>query len=479
MNITQFVAILRARWWVVLAVLVVTVATAALASLYLIPPKYTATASVVVDVKPDPITGVLYPGSTAAAAIATQVDILKSERVARRVIRNLRLTESPAIRQSWLEATGGAGSIEQWLVEQFASSLEVVPSTQSNVIAVRFTSAEPAAAAQLANGFVRAYLETTLELRIDPARQYSGFFQTQVTEAREALERASARLSAFQRERGIIATDERMDIENARLNELSSQLVALQAVASESASRQAQARAGADRMQEVIANPLINNLKAELSRAEAHLQQLNERLGDAHPQVIEAKANIAQLRTRIDAETQRVLGGVAVTANINRAREAEVRASLEAQRARVLKLKEVRDEGAVLVRDLENAQRTYDQLLARFNQTAMESQNTQNNVHMLTEAVAPLKPSSPNVKLNVALAVFLGGMLALGTALLLELIDRRVRTFADIVTALDLPVIGVMPKPGAKRLLGRGKLNRMQQRVLGHQGGTPLLGKGA
>jgi chain length determinant protein EpsF len=478
MNIAQFVAILRARWWVVVSVLVVTVATAVLVSVFLITPQYTATASVVVDVKPDPISGLLTSGTAAtASAIATQVDILKSERVMRRVIRNLRLTESQATRDSWLQNTGGEGNIEQWLIDQFVKSLEVVPSLASNVILVRFSSGDPVAAARVANAFVQAYLETTLELRVDPARQYSGFFQAQVKEARDTLERASAKLSAFQREKGIIATDERLDIENARLNELSSQLVALQAVAAESGSRQSQVRSGADRMQEVINNPLINNLKGELSRTEAQLRQLNERLGDNHPQVIETKATIAQLRTRIDTETQRVLGGVGVTANINRAREAEIRASLEAQRSRVLKLKEVRDEGAVLLRDLENAQRTYDTLLQRFNQTVLESQATQNNVNQLTEAAPPSAPSSPNVKLNVALAVFLGGMLALGTALLLELLDRRVRTFDDVVTALDLPVIGVMPKPGAKRVVGRRKLTQMQQRVIGHS--TPLLGKGA
>jgi chain length determinant protein EpsF len=479
MNIAQFLAILRARWWVVVAVLAVTVATATLVSLYLIAPKYTATASVVVDVKPDPVSGVVYQGSNSSAVIATQVDILKSERVMRRVIRNTRIGEAQSTRDAWLEATGGEGSIEQWLISQFVQNLEVVPSTSSNVILVRYSSGSAQGAAQMANAFVQAYLETTMELRIDPARQYSGFFQGQVKEARDNLERASAKLSAFQRERGLLATDERMDIESARLNELSSQLVALQGLTAESGSRQAQVRNSADRMQEVIANPLINNLKAELTKAEGQLQQLDQRLGDNHPQVVEARASVADLRRRIDAEVQRVSGGVGVTASINRAREAEIRASLEAQRARVLKLKELRDEAAVLLRDLDNAQRTYDALLTKANQTAMESQNTQNNVYLLTEAAPPVTPSSPNVKLNVALAVFLGGLLALGTALALELIDRRVRTFDDVVASLDLPVIGVMPKPGAKRLVGRKKLTQMQQRVLGHGGGTPLLGGSA
>jgi hypothetical protein len=78
----------------------------------------------------------------------------------------------------------------------------------------------------MANAFVQAYMDTALALRVNPARQYSGFFDQQVKDARDALEKAQAKVSAFQKAKGIIATDERLDVENARLNELSSQLVA-------------------------------------------------------------------------------------------------------------------------------------------------------------------------------------------------------------------------------------------------------------
>ena len=61
-----------------------------------------------------------------------------------------------------------------------------------------------------------------------------------------------------------------------------------------------------------------------------------------------------------------------------------MRAALEAQRAKVLRMKAVRDEGLVLVRDVENAQRAYDAVLARFTQTSLESQTTQSNVNVLT-----------------------------------------------------------------------------------------------
>ncbi len=457
MTFTQFLSVLRARWWVVLLVLGLTVATTVVVSL-LLPRQYTATATIVVDFKPDPVSAVVFGGMASPAFMATQVDIVRSERVALRVVRNLRLAESPEVRAQWQEATDGEGTVEQWLIGLFQKQMEVVPSRESSVIGISYTAPDPRFAASLANAFAAAYIQTVLELRTDPARQYSTFFDTRAKEARDALEKAQNAVSAFQKARGIIATDERLDIENQRLNELSSQLVTLQAIASESISRERMAQgAQADRIQEVLNNPLINQLKADVTRNEARLQELSTRLGESHPQVVESRATLAELRSKLDAETRKVTSGVGVTSTINRQREAQVRNELEAQRAKVLRMKAVRDEGLVLQREVDNAQRSYDAILQRFTQTSLESQTTQSNVNLLAQAVPPVEPSSPKVLLNTLLSIFLGTLLAVGTALLLELMDRRVRNVDDVVGALGLPVLGVMPKPGAKLRLSAAR----------------------
>ncbi|MCW5612221.1 MAG: chain length determinant protein EpsF [Rubrivivax sp.] len=466
MTFGQFLSILRARWWVVLLVLGLTVGTTVVVSL-LLPKQYSATASVVVDFKPDPISAIAFGGAASPTFLATQVDIIRSERVAQRVVRNLRLNENPQVRQQWLDATNGEGSIETWLGTVFQQQMDVQPSRESSVIAISYKAPDPRFAAGLANAFAQAYIDTALELRTNPARQFNEFFDARAKEARDALEKAQARLSSFQKTNGIIASDERLDIENSRLNELSSQLTALQAVAAESAFRQAQAQgAQADRLQDVLNNPVVAGLRSEINRNEALLQQLTTRLGDNHPQVREAKANLAELRRRLDAETTKVAGSVGVTSNINQRREAEVRRQLEAQRAKVMQMKSVRDQGMVIMQDVTNAQRAYDAVLQRFTQTNLESQATQSNVNLLTQAQPPIEHSSPNLMLNTALAVFLGGLLALGTALLLELMDRRVRNPEDAVAALGLPVIGVMPKPGSRLSLRGRQASLMQQRLL-------------
>ena len=467
MTFGQFLSILRARKWAALLVFLLVVATTVVVSLWL-PKQYSGTASVVIDIKPDPVSAILNPGMAMPAFMATQVDILTSDRVTLRVIQDLKLLENPQIRQQWQDDAQGKGVIEQWLVELLKLKLDVKPSRESNVIQVSYRAADPRFAAALANAYAHAYIATTLELRVDPAKQFSSFFTAQSKDARDALERAQSRVSAFQQQKGIIATDERLDVENSRLNELSSQVVQIQAISSESGSRQTQAQGSqGDRMQEVLNNPLIAGMKADLNRNEARLQELNSKFGESHPQVVEARANITELRARIDAETRRVTGGVTISNTINKQREAQVKRALEEQRAKVLRMKAVRDEGQVLVREVESAQRTFEGLMARLTQTALESQSTQSYANVLTVAQAPSEPASPKIVLNIALSVFLGLLLAVGVALLLELTDKRLRDPDDIITALGLPVLGSLPRPGTKRFTPGNRALPMPSRALG------------
>lgn len=188
------------------------------------------------------------------------------------------------------------------------------------------------------------------------------------------------------------------------------------------------------------------------------MKELSARLGEAHPQVLELRANIQELNSRVEAETRRVTGGVGVTSNINRLREAEVKASLEAQRAKVMKMREQRDTANVLLREVETAQRTYDSVVQRQNQTNLESQSTLTNISVLSPATVPAFASSPRVTLNTLVSIFAGSVLALAFVFLRELLDRRVRTAVDVTALLDLPVLGTLPKPSTSLIGGRSAL---------------------
>jgi succinoglycan biosynthesis transport protein ExoP len=449
MNLQQVFRILLARYKVVLLALLATIAATLGVSLTL-PKQYAATAAVVVDVKsPDPIAGMMLPALVMPGYMATQVNILESDRVARRVVHLLKLDKSPAAREQWLEAMGGEGELDVWLADALRKKLDVRPSRESSVINISFTAADPRFAAAVANAFAQAYIDTNIELKVEPAKQYAAWFGEQGKALRDNVEKAQARLSEHQQTFGIVASDERLDTETAKLNELSSQLTIVQAQTADAQSKQRSGSASRT-LPEVMQNPLLQNLKADVARHEAKLQEMSSNLGQNHPQYKAMQSELATLKQKLEAETRHITSGFSTSRTVGKNKEAELKAAIAAQKKLLLELKHKRDELAVLTRDVEAAQKAYDNVAQRFNQANLESQFKQTNVSVLTPASVPTAPSFPKVPLNILLSVFLGTFFGIGTALVLEILDRRIRSADDVAEMLQLPVLGVIG-PTAKQ----------------------------
>jgi capsular polysaccharide biosynthesis protein len=109
----------------------------------------------------------------------------------------------------------------------------------------------------------------------------------------------------------------------------------------------------------------------------------------------------------------------------------------------------------VLSRDVDNAQRSYDAVLARYMTNKIESAAKLTNVAMLTPAVVPLRPAHPKLGLISGLAVVVGLLLAAALVYVLEMLDRRVRSRADLESRLAVPSLGRLSKwqPTGARLL--------------------------
>lgn len=472
MSISQILAVLRARWVVLLSVFF-GVFLLAVAITMLLPKKYSASAALLLDVKsPDPVMGIVLPAMMTPSYMATQVDLLESERVAIQVIRKLRLSENAQLLEQWKSSNGGMGSFESWIAQTLGKSLTVKPSRESNVITVTYEAIDPQFSAVMANAYAEAYIDTTAELKTDPARKYNAIFDTLTTQVRERLEKAQARLSSYQREHGLLATDERLDIENARLLDLSAQYTQLGALQSESQNREAQA---SERTTEVLNNPVVAALKADLARLEYKAEEYSARMGSAHPQVIEVNASIASLRKQLNIETQRVNSSLSINNTVNEARLAKARLELENQRTKVLEMKAQRDAASVLLRDVDNLQKAYDAVQLRATQAGMDSQTNQTNVSVVQVASPSATPSSPKTLINLILGLFGGIVLSLTSVLLLELSDRRVRTTDDVLNDLRLPLVGVMLKSADAT---SGLLGRKAQPWLMRRGPEALVGQG-
>lgn len=474
MNLSQLILALRARYKIVLIALAVTVLTTLGISLML-PKSYVAGVSLVVNYKGvDPVTGLSAPAALMPGYITTQVDIIKSKGVALKVVDELRLTESPAVRAQFQQATGGRGTVRDWLSELLLAKIDVVPGRESSVLTINFRGNDPQFVSAVANAFATAYMQMSVQLKTDPVQQASGYITSQVKLLRDQYEQAQSRLSKYQQENNIFSADNRLDVETVRLNDLSSQLVAVQGQSMDANSRSRQAQGNAASAPEVMNSPLIQGLKNSLAMAEAKFADTSQRLAPNHPQYIAAKSEVDKLRANIDEQVRMVSRGVTASANISASREAELRAALAAQKAKVQALNGARDEFSVLTNEMENARRAYEMATQRYNLTSLEGQSKQTDIAVLTAATPPLSPAGPRVLLNTALAVVVGSIVGFGIVLILELLNQRVRSALHLSEAFGLPVLGVVHKP---RALRRKKSTKALPGPggSGGSGGTPAL----
>ena len=464
MNFTQFLLILKARFWIILITFSAIVFTTLIVSL-LLPKTYEATTSLVLNYKGmDPVTGTVLPAQLMPGYMATQNDIITSKNVAIKVVEQLKFADSPAAQAQFNQATKGKGEIREWFAERLLRELTVKPSKESSVIEVSFEGSDPDFAAAVANSFANAYIQTSLQLKVEPAQKAAAFLDEQTKALRDNLETAQNKMSKYQQEKGITGGMGSLDVETARLNDLSSQLVMVQSQAFEAESRSRNAQSKGVTSPDIASSSVVQNMKVDISRAESKLSELSERVGKSHPQYQSAKAELDKLKKSLQEEVSNMSTSVGGTARIYQQREAEIRAALAAQKERVLKLNLSRDELSVLQRDVENAQKAMDAASQRFTQATIEGNANQTDVAILNAATAPQSSASPKVVLNVLLSIFLGTMLGVGLALLAEMLDRRVRSRDDLSDLLEVPVFAIIDGKAASTKIK--KLSKSSQHLL-------------
>ena len=445
MNLHQFLLIMLARKKIILATLALTVLLTLGISLVL-QKTYKATASVLLNYKGvDPLTGLTMPGQLLPGYMATQMDIISSKNVALRVVDSLRLASSSAILEQFIASTEGRGNVRDWLADLLLRKLEILPSRESSVVEISFKGSDPQFAASVANAFADEYQRISVQLKTEPMKKASAYFNEQTKLLRDNVENAQARLSKYQQEKGIVTLDfNRADVELARLNELSQQLVAVQGLAIEANSRGRMAHGAAADSPDVANSGLIQSMRIGVTTTEAKFAEIAQRLAPNHPQYRSAKAELDKMRADLASALGSVSRSVGNNAVVQRQREGELRSALAAQKVKVLELNRARDELGVLLKDMDSAQRAFDAASQRLSQTRIEASSEQSDISILNPAVAPIEPSAPRVLLNTLVSVLLGTVLGVGIGLLIEMLNRPVRSAGDMKDLLGVPVLGTV-----------------------------------
>jgi chain length determinant protein EpsF len=461
MTLKQYLRILWARKWLALGVAAL-IAAVGITITLLLPRQFVATSSLLVEMRVDPALGALAPALAMPSYMQTQVEVLRSERTASRVVKILGVERSAAAVQQWRDATKAKIPLDRYFANLLQKGLAIEPASGSNVLNIYFTSPDAIFAQAAANAFAQAYMDISVELRVAPARQSAAFLDEQTKVLRTNLEQAQTRLSKFQQEKGFVVTDEKMDQETSRYNALVAQLAMAQAERVDASTRQR--NSGSETSPDVLASGQVQGLKAQLASAETKLTELSAIVGPNHPSRIQLNAQIREIKDQIAAETRRVSGGASTLTRASTQKLDELRALVDQQKKNVLALRADRDQMAVYLRDVDTAQRAYDTITSRVGQFTLESQNNQANTRILSPAVEPLEPSRPKILNGILVSLLAAIAAGAGLAIGLELLDRRVRAPDDLMAIPGVPVLGVLHPAGSRRPVFRRLL-----------AGTPLL----
>src|SRR2546423_6316097 len=241
MNLNQCRQALRARRKAFTVVLVAVIATAVSVAL-LMPKKYEAVATVLIDARDEQT---LSPTRLSARErvgyVQTQVDLIQSGRTAARVAKELKLAQKPGVREAWQDETGGVVPIDDWLGQALLLKTKVEVAA-SNILTVKFASSDARQAAAVANGFVKAYLDISLAMRTEPTREAAEWCNDQLKTLRAQVNQAQAKVTSYQKAKGITYLDERADMGSSRLTERSTAHAAARNAAHEAQIRFKQAQ---------------------------------------------------------------------------------------------------------------------------------------------------------------------------------------------------------------------------------------------
>ena len=352
-----------------------------------------------------------------------------------------KLASSPAVLAQFNAATDGRGNVRDWLADLLLKKLEIVPSRESSVVEISFKGADPQFVAAVANAFADEYQRISVLLKTEPMKKASTYFNEQTKLLRDNVETAQARLSKYQQEKGIVSLDfNRVDVELARLDDLSQQLVAAQTPGDRGQLARAHGARHAVDSPDVANNALVQNMRG---RAWPAPRRSSPRCRSGWRTTIRntlsAKAEVDKMRADLNAALGSVSRSVGDNAAVLRQRESELRGALAAQKVKVLELNRARDELGVLLKDMDSAQRAFDAASQRLSQTRIEASSEQSDISILNPATPPMEPSGPRVLLNTLVSVLLGTVLGVGISLLIEMLNRPIRSAGDMKELLGGP----------------------------------------
>jgi len=467
-TLTSYLEIVRRQFPTMVAIVSACVILALL-YLFTAAPKFTSTASMVIDTRKVQLfqqQSVLGDIAVDSATVETQVEILKSENISLAVIRDLHLIDDPEFTGSGIGIVGAVIDFGTWLfsdghppsefeltrkaLQRFEYNRSIKRLGLTYVMEIGFTSRDPEKAAKIANGIAEAYIVDSLEAKYQATRRASVWLQDRIKELRTQASAAQKAVVDFKTANNIVDTGGRL-MNEQQLAEVNSQLVLAHAATAE-------AKARMDRINDIlkqeipdasVADALKNDTIVKLRGQYVDMASKESiwamKYGSDHLAAVNLRRQMAEIKKNIIDELRRIQESYKSDYDIAVTREEAIKSSLN----NVVSESQLTNQAQVQLRELESNAQSYQAMYDNFLQRYMESVQQQSfpitEARVISAATRPLLKSYPKTLIILALALLGGLALSFGAAVLREYADKVFRTTAQVEDVLGANCVAIMP----------------------------------
>jgi uncharacterized protein involved in exopolysaccharide biosynthesis/septum formation inhibitor-activating ATPase MinD len=475
LDLDKMIRLLRWHARLIAAIVAITVVAAA-AALIVLPPKYKAITVVLVDPRQPRVTAseaVLTGIGADAAAVESQVELIQSSALAKRVIAKLKLDQDPEFAAASLldgvrELFGRSGDDSDVrlnrLIYRFQSGLSVQRRGLTYILEVGYASTSPQKAALISGAVADAYLDDQRMRRSAVTADASGWLGSRIDELRQKLEKSERAVADYKASNNMINVTQGNNLVARQIEDITQQIALAR-------SRKAEAQGRLDRLKdvgrhpetssglgEVLQSQVVGTLRtqyAEVARQEADFRAI---YGDKHPSLVAIRAQAADIKRQIDSEIARISDGIRNDYQVAKSREA----ALEAELATLQTRAETMGQADVRLRELEREAQSdrslYEAFLNRAKETGEQQSLQIAEARIASPALVPIRPERPATPLLLAAAALLGLLAGVGLVLILEQLRRGLRSAEDVEQALGIATLGVLPEQhGAADIQARAR----------------------
>ena len=433
-------------------------------------PKYTATATVALNTKKQPVvTATAMPDQLPdSSGVDTEAEVLKSRALTQRVVRELKLDTdaefNPSLRKPGLIASitaaiGGMApkgvtpaakseNIES-VVNQVDSGLRVNRSGLTYLINVSFTAGNPKKAADIANGFVKAYLGSQLDAKFNATSDASEFLDDRLKQLREQVEQADTELQKYKIANNLMSS-QGATLTEQEISTLDQQLAMTKAQQAEAearlqtAKRQLASGSTGEDVGEALSSPVIQQLRQQRAAGSQRVADLPGRYGDKHPEMLKASRELSDIDSQIQSEVGRIISNLEAQAQVARQRTGSIMGSVSQSRGKLAGNNRAMVKLNELQRNADASRQLYETLLNRYKETSTEKGLQQTDAHVISQATVPTSPSTKK-GLMIVFSGFIALVCGLSSVAVAELLDNGISDGEMIEQDLDVSFLGSVP----------------------------------